>query len=74
MENLRNKVIKALGRKLGKEYEIIRKDKRKNNGLILHGICIRRGNDPVSPVIYLEDFTQYHGMGNRVRERLQIFS
>ncbi len=70
MENLRNKVIKALGIKLGEEYEIIRKDKRKNNGLILHGICIRRGNDPVSPVIYLEDFTQYHGMGEPSPEEI----
>lgn len=36
MENLINKVIEALEMRLGEGYTIISKDKRKNNGLILH--------------------------------------
>lgn len=63
MENLRNKVIEALEAKLGEGYRVIPKDYRKNNGLILHGICIHRENDSVSPVIYVEEFIQHCDMG-----------
>ena len=62
MENLRNKVVEALEMKLGEEYKIIPKDKRKNNGLNLHGICIHREGDSVSPTFYLEDFIQHYDM------------
>lgn len=62
MESLRNKVIEVLGRKLGEEFKIIPKDRRKNNGLVLHGICIYKESGSVSPVIYMEDFIQYCGM------------
>ncbi len=62
MERLRNKVVEVLEKKLGDGFKIIPKDKRKNNELILHGICIYKESDSVSPVIYLEDFIQYHDM------------
>lgn len=42
MENLRNEVIKSLKIKLGEEYKIFSRDKVKNNGLTLHGICIHK--------------------------------
>lgn len=64
MENLINKVIEALEMRLGEGYTIIPKDKRKNNGLILHGICICREGDSISPVIYPEEFGQDCSMGN----------
>lgn len=64
MENLINKVIEALEMRLGEGYTIIPKDKRKNNGLILHGICICREGDSISPVIYPEEFDQDCSMGN----------
>lgn len=62
MENLKSKVIKALAMRLGEKYTIIPKDIRKNNGLILHGICIERENDSINPVIYMEDFIQDYDM------------
>lgn len=70
MESLRDKVIEVLGRKLGKEFKIIPKDRRKNNGLVLHGICIYKESGSVSPVIYMEDFIQYCGMGEPSPEEI----
>lgn len=59
MENLRKKVIETLEMKLGKEYEVISQDKRKNNGLILHGICVHRKGDCIGPVLYMEEFIHH---------------
>ena len=56
MENLRNEVVKLLEMKLGEGYQILPEDKRKNNEYILHGICIHKDGESVSPVIYLEKF------------------
>ena len=63
METLRNKIIEALEMKLGEEYKIIPKDKRKNNGLNLRGICIHRDGESVSPTFYVEDYIQHNDMG-----------
>ena len=63
METLRNKIIEALEIKLGEEYKIIPKDKRKNNGLNLRGICIHRDGESVSPTFYVEDYIQHNDMG-----------
>lgn len=56
METLRNEVIKALEGKLGEKYQIIPRDKRKNNGIIRHGICIHKENERVSPLVYLDEY------------------
>lgn len=64
MEDLRNKVIEALKMRLGEGYSIIPTSKRENNGLILHGICIRRKGDSVCPIIYTEELAQDCGIGN----------
>lgn len=56
MENLRNEVVKLLEVELGEGYQILPEDKRKNNEYILHGICIHKEGESVSPVIYLEKF------------------
>lgn len=63
MENLRNEVIKALERKLGARYQITPKDKVKNNGLTLHGICIHKAGDAISPVVYLEEYILPYAKG-----------
>lgn len=70
MENLRNEVIKSLKIKLGEEYEIYPKDKRKNNGLALHGVCIHKKGDSISPVVYLEEFIQHNVIGELNPENL----
>lgn len=59
MEDLRNKVIGALKMRLGEEYTITPMEKQKNNGLIMHGICINREGDFVSPVIYVDGYIQH---------------
>lgn len=63
MENLRNKVIQALEMKLGKEYRIFPKEQRKNNEVVRHGICIRRGDDSVFPMVYVDDFVDPYAVG-----------
>lgn len=63
METIRNEIIKTLERKLGKEYQIIPWDKTKNNGIIRHGICIRKGNERISPLIYLNE-DEYSAVGD----------
>lgn len=70
MENLRNKVMEALEMKLGEEYTIIPKEKRKNNGLIKHGICINRESDSISPVIYVDELIQHSCEGEQSPEEI----
>lgn len=70
MENLRDKVMVALKMRLGEEYTVIPKEKRKNNGLIMHGICINRGSDSVSPVIYVDEFIRHCCMGEQSPEKI----
>lgn len=70
MENLRNKVMEALEMKLGEEYTIIPKEKRKNNGLIMHGICINRESDSISPVIYVDELIQHSCEGEQSPEEI----
>lgn len=70
MENLRNEVIKALERKLGARYQITPKDKVKNNGLTLHGICIHKVGDAISPVVYLEEYILPYAKGELKPEEI----
>lgn len=56
MEEFMNDVIKALEMKLGGGYRIFPKEQKKNNELVLYGICIHKENESVSPVVYLEEF------------------
>lgn len=63
METLRNEVIKALERKLGEKYQIIPQDKRKNNGIIQHSICIHKENERLSPLMYLDEYGQSYAVG-----------
>lgn len=56
MEEFMNDVIKALKIKLGEGYRIFPKEQRKNNELVLYGICIHKENESISPVVYPEEF------------------
>ena len=42
--------------KLGEGYRIFPKEQRKNNELVLYGICIHKENESISPVVYPEEF------------------
>lgn len=63
MEEFMNDVIKALKMKLGEGYRIFPKEQRKNNELVLYGICIHKENESVSPVVYPEEFILPYIMG-----------
>lgn len=70
MENVMNKVKEALDLRLGEGYRTILKEKTKNNGLILHGICIHREGESVSPVVYVDDFIQHCTTGEQSPEEI----
>ena len=56
MDDFRKEVIKELEKKLGDGYRVFPKDQRKNNEVFLHGICIREGESPIAPVVYVDEF------------------
>ncbi len=63
MEEFREIIIKELEKRLGEEYLIIPQDRCKNNGLNLHGICIHRKSENISPIVYLEEFILPYAAG-----------
>ena len=60
MDDFRKKVIKELEKKLGDGYEILPSNNTKNNGLILHGICIHKKGEPITPVVYLNTYILFY--------------
>ena len=56
------KVQKAVREVLGQEYTVELREVQKNNGVLLQGLTIRRGQDNVTPTIYLNSFWEaYEG-------------
>lgn len=56
MEEYINTVIKALKRKLGEGYQVFSKEQKKNNGIVLHGICIHKEGETIGCVVYPDEF------------------
>ena len=50
------KVQKAVSEVLGQEYTVELREVQKNNGVLLQGLMIRKGQDNVTPTIYLNSF------------------
>lgn len=57
------KVQHAVREALGEEYHVELKEVRKNNGVILQGLVIRRGEDNIMPTIYLNSFLTAYEQG-----------
>ena len=56
------KVQKAVREVLGQEYTVELREVQKNNGVVLQGLTIRKGEDNVTPTIYLNSFWEaYEG-------------
>ncbi len=56
------KVQKAVREALGQEYAVELKEVRKNNGVVLQGLMIRKKEEHVMPTIYLNSFWEaYEG-------------
>lgn len=69
MDDFRKEVIQELEGVFGDGYQILPYDKLKNNEVILHGICIHKENETVSPVIYLGEYILPYAAGKiTVRE------
>ena len=50
------KVQKAVSEVLGQEYTVELREVQKNNGVLLQGLMIRKGQDNVTPTIILFSF------------------
>lgn len=56
------KVQKAVGEALGPGYAVELREVKKNNGVLLQGLMIRKGEENVTPTIYLDSFWEaYEG-------------
>lgn len=62
---------------LGSGYTLSLRKVQKNNGLVLDGLCITKGTDPVSPSIYLNQYYQQYRKGSSiaslVKELLELY-
>ena len=57
-----NTVKEKMAAKLGKEYRLILRQVPKNNGMILDGLCITKGDSHISSALYLNScYRQYLG-------------
>ncbi len=56
-------VKKQMEYALGDGYSLTLRKVQKNNGLLLDGLCIEKGNGPVSPSIYLNSFYEQYLTG-----------
>lgn len=63
MEEFRKAIIKLLKEKAGEDCLVSPKDGKKNNGVALHGICIRRKDVSVGIAVYLDEFFLPYAMG-----------
>lgn len=57
-EEIMDRIAEAVREKMGTEYDISFRKSRKNNGLTLQGINIRKHGEMVSPVIYIDNLLE----------------
>lgn len=65
------KVCAAVGDELGEGFHVEARDVRKNNGIILHGMSIRREGMNVAPTVYLDTFLEAYEAGATFRSIVQ---
>lgn len=63
MDGFRKELIKELEKKLGNGYCIFPKDKLKNNNLTVHGICIRKRDETIGTVVYVDEYILLYAVG-----------
>lgn len=68
IEEFAVKIQRAVGTKLGEQYEVQLQRVRKNNNVYLHGILILTKKQNVSPTIYLDSFLDAYGRGVSLSE------
>lgn len=71
------RVQRGLQKTLGEEAQVILKEVRKNNGVVLQGVMIAARDRNVSPTIYLDSLLEQYEdgetLGSIVRKILQIY-
>lgn len=70
MDDFRKEVIQELEGVFGDGYQVLPYDKLKNNEVILHGICIHKENETVSPVIYLGEYILPYAAGKMTMKEI----
>ncbi len=56
------------------ECELETRNVIKNNGMVYHGVMIKKQNSNISPTIYLDDFFEKHRAGMRVEDVANIIA
>lgn len=70
MDDFRKEVIRELEKKLGDGYDIFPKDRTKNNGFTAHGIHIRKKDNIIGAVAYLDGYILLHAAGVMTLENI----
>lgn len=63
MEQFVKMITEELKKQFGEGYEITPMEKRKNNGIVLHGICIHKKGENISPVVYVDTYYKDYEKG-----------
>lgn len=63
MERFVKMITEELKKQFGEGYEITPMEKRKNNGIVLHGICIYKKGEKISPVVYVDAYYKDYERG-----------
>lgn len=67
-ETFLNEVKEQMEQSLGEGYKLTLRRVPKNNGLILDGLCIAKGNAQVAPAIYLNPCYRQYQNGRPIRD------
>ena len=70
VDDFRKEVIKELEKKLGNGYCIFPKDKLKNNNFTVHGICIRKRDEVIGTVVYVDEYILLYAVGLMKLEKI----
>ena len=66
-----NTVKEQMEQALGDGYSLTLRKVQKNNGLILDGLCIAKGNGTIAPSIYLNSCYEQYLNGTSMEEIIQ---
>ena len=67
MEQFADKLYKEIVKELGREVRAEVREVRKNNGVILHGLLVRKQGQDVAATIYLDTFLEAYESGMAFR-------
>lgn len=68
MKKIINEILYLVRNELGTNYEITVKEIIKNNGIVFHGLIIKKQDINISPTIYLDTFIEDYKNGKHLKD------